>query len=178
MIDLITVQNLLEFVLFLVKTPDGTFLFLTWRFYQISLNFSPTSKWKLKNQMKNFIWQQYTCIEISESKLGWLLNSWSKEDAPPFLQVRRRNRGGDNKNLYYNIDMAFFIQENVNFYLSKLTQLTKKSVFPMFFYKELLCFDKWSSCFTLMTVSDFDIVSDSDPKLKSIYSSAISATAF
>ena len=72
-----------------------------------------------------------------------------------FLQVRRRNRRGNNKNAYYNINMAFFIQENANFHLSKLTQLTKKKRFLNVFYQELLCFGEWSSCFTLMTVSDF-----------------------
>ena len=46
-----------------------------------------------------------------------------------FLQVRRRNKAGDNKNAYYNFEMAFLIQKNPNIHLSKLTQLTKKEGF-------------------------------------------------
>ena len=68
-------------------------------------------------------------------KVSWdnLLTVGLKRMPQPFPQVRRRNRGGDNKNAYYNIDMEFFIQENANFHLSKLIQLTKKKHFSNVF---------------------------------------------
>ena len=44
MIAMVTVRNLFEFAVFLVKTFYGIFLCLAGQFYQISLNFSPISK--------------------------------------------------------------------------------------------------------------------------------------
>ena len=50
-----------------------------------------------------------------------------------FLQVRRINRDGVNKNAFCNIDMTFFIQENANLHLSKRLQLTKEKRFSILF---------------------------------------------
>ena len=68
------------------------------------------SKLKLKKQLKTFIWQQSTSIEISlKVSRDNRLTVGLKRTPQHFLQVRRRNRDGDNKNAYYNIGIAFFI---------------------------------------------------------------------
>ena len=119
-----------------------------------------------------------------------------------FLQVRRRNRSGDNKNAYYNIDMAFsskqaytvdkkeaffqcFSTKNFFVLVNGLLVLRYFWQSQIFSVSKKFADESWGDAIwkpRLRVKKFFCCFEDKQkpilPKLNSIFPSAISATAF